>query len=790
MRRSTLAALLALFFAAVFVMTMPVYADPGDGNNGTNRSQVHDPSSKSPQVPVLPDAENRIIDAHGDGAGDPANKLVIPEVTVAAAAAAAATTSTTFTPNADARTSEAAPTTNYSTYILLVDGAGDPQLESYVRFNVSNLSGAVQNAKLRLYATSATVLGPTVYMASSSWTETGITWNTRPARTSGVIASGSSIAANTWVEYDVTSALQGNGTYTFDLAAASSDGVDFGPRESGTQAPQLVVTTASTTTDPGTTSSVTLKDTNYAIPSSGAYFVSASGSDTNSGTQASPWRTIQKAVNSAPAGSTIVIRTGTYRESVALANKQLTLQPYSHEQVWLKGSDIVTGWVADGTAWRKDGWTYQFKQGGISADFTDPAYPLAAYPDMVYINGQPLTQVATRAEVTAGKFYVDYANAKLYIGTNPTAQTVEAATRKQGLVITNASGTIVRGIGFMHYANHPDDYGAVKADATSLTFENNTFAWNAAAGLQLLAADGVVRGNLFLYNGQVGFVGYNADRLLFEQNRMAYNNQEHFKYSFAAGGMKVLASRDMTWRDNLAEYNYGKGFWADGSCYNTTIVRNTVRNNDHHGINYEISAKVIIASNVVVNNNGAGVQVLESQDVDIFNNTFSRNYEDVRIIEGSRYSTADPLISWNVSDIVVKNNILSNGTSTSKRLFIVDDVSAQKSANAMGVTANYNAYFRTSSTSPSILVLWAQWPNNPLMPNTLAQFKSGTGQEASGVALDNLSVNPFFVDETNGDYHLKTGSVAIGAGSPLPSAIAAAIGVRAGVPVNLGALIW
>jgi hypothetical protein len=64
---------------------------------------------------------------------------------------------------------------------------------------------------------------------------------------------------------------------------------------------------------------VSIKDTAYPIPG-GAYFVSTSGSDTNPGTEAAPWRTIQKAVNSAPSGSTIVIRGGTYRETVSYAN--------------------------------------------------------------------------------------------------------------------------------------------------------------------------------------------------------------------------------------------------------------------------------------------------------------------------------------------------------------------------------------------------------------------------------------------------------------------------------------
>src|SRR5438477_4965143 len=51
--------------------------------------------------------------------------------------------------------------------------------------DLSGLSGPVQNAKVRLYGsgTSATVNGPAIYTTSSTWTETGLTWNNRPGAT-------------------------------------------------------------------------------------------------------------------------------------------------------------------------------------------------------------------------------------------------------------------------------------------------------------------------------------------------------------------------------------------------------------------------------------------------------------------------------------------------------------------------------------------------------------------------------------------------------------------------------
>jgi chitodextrinase len=154
-------------------------------------------------------------------------------------------TTLTFNPAADARVQEANPTTNYGTSYLRADGGSDPDVESYLRFNVAGPAGAtLQSAKLRLFATSGTVNGPAAYSSDNAWTETGITWQNRRPRTSGPTDDKAAIKANSWVEYNVKPLVSGNGTYSFILATTSNDGIDFVSRESTTVAarPQLVVT--------------------------------------------------------------------------------------------------------------------------------------------------------------------------------------------------------------------------------------------------------------------------------------------------------------------------------------------------------------------------------------------------------------------------------------------------------------------------------------------------------------------------------------------------------------------
>ncbi len=88
-------------------------------------------------------------------------------------------TTVTFPAVADARVEAASPNTNFGTTTpLRVDSS--PLEEAYLRFDVSGTNGPVTSARLRVFATNATVNGPAVYLTGNGWTETGLTWNNRP----------------------------------------------------------------------------------------------------------------------------------------------------------------------------------------------------------------------------------------------------------------------------------------------------------------------------------------------------------------------------------------------------------------------------------------------------------------------------------------------------------------------------------------------------------------------------------------------------------------------------------
>ena len=151
--------------------------------------------------------------------------------------------SVVLVPVADSFVEQGSPSSNYgSAKKLEVDGAsgsGGTLVEALVRFDVSGVSGAVSSARLRVYVTNRSSSGPEVFRSATTWVESGVTWNNRPARFGAAVADVGSIGKG-WLEIDVTSAVTGNGLHSFTFAPTSTDGADFYSREHS-RSPQLII---------------------------------------------------------------------------------------------------------------------------------------------------------------------------------------------------------------------------------------------------------------------------------------------------------------------------------------------------------------------------------------------------------------------------------------------------------------------------------------------------------------------------------------------------------------------
>jgi hypothetical protein len=149
----------------------------------------------------------------------------------------------TATPVADSYIDSSAPTTTHGTLTSL-RADGSPTVNSYLRFNLTGVSGTVTSATLRVFATTAQSTGYDAYsVADNTWGEATITSANAPPFGATKLGSSGKITAATWTSVDVTSAVTGNGTYSFGISTANATAVSFSSRD-GANPPQLVVTYA------------------------------------------------------------------------------------------------------------------------------------------------------------------------------------------------------------------------------------------------------------------------------------------------------------------------------------------------------------------------------------------------------------------------------------------------------------------------------------------------------------------------------------------------------------------
>lgn len=125
----------------------------------------------------------------------------------------------------------------------------DETYRSYLKFNVSGTGANIYSARIRLYATNGSDDGGSLYRVSNSfpgssaaWDEDSLVWENAPPLAGTPLSTLGSFSKNVWVEIDVTSAVVGDGVYSFGIRSNSDDAARFSSKE-GDDSPQLVIVT-------------------------------------------------------------------------------------------------------------------------------------------------------------------------------------------------------------------------------------------------------------------------------------------------------------------------------------------------------------------------------------------------------------------------------------------------------------------------------------------------------------------------------------------------------------------
>ena len=150
------------------------------------------------------------------------------------------------TVEADTLVNKASPAKNNGTSARLEVDAS-PAKHAFFRVRVSGVGARqVTSARLRLQVSnvpnSQSVAGGRIHaITGCAWDERTVTAKTQPAIDGPVLATVGAVARGQVVDFDVTSAIQGDGVYCFALDSLSSDCVRYNSREAAAGKPELII---------------------------------------------------------------------------------------------------------------------------------------------------------------------------------------------------------------------------------------------------------------------------------------------------------------------------------------------------------------------------------------------------------------------------------------------------------------------------------------------------------------------------------------------------------------------
>lgn len=280
------------------------------------------------------------------------------------------------------------------------------------------------------------------------------------------------------------------------------------------------------------------------------YYVATNGSDSNPGTQASPWKTFQKAINTVQGGDTAYFSTGTYAKGnftnlTAPAGQWITFKPYQNAKVVINtagGSISLRG----ATRVILDGF-----------EITDLGY------------NQKLNSIAQKYGVSPSCDIVTSATCR-----NLAADLLGSGS--PGLALSSGCHDVIITNSEIH---HIADHG-ILGSCNNFQLLNNHIHHNGYAGLiqgygiyLSNSSNALIRGNRFHDNSGVNIrIGNLAAKPIIDsivENNRVYNARDPFFHSGNGGQVKqdglniaLYGSAGSIIRNNIIYSSYGTGMWA------------------------------------------------------------------------------------------------------------------------------------------------------------------------------------------------------------------------------------
>lgn len=161
--------------------------------------------------------------------------------------------SLTLNPTDDTYVRSSRGTTNYGDLAEMVVRKASAKFRTFLKFDVQGITAPVTGATLRLFVGDASGDGGRIFVASNNlngsttaWTEENMVWDNAPDVDGTQLSSLDAVTAGEVVNFDVTSAINADGTVSFAIVNSSVDAAKYQSKE-GANPPELIVNTGTVT---------------------------------------------------------------------------------------------------------------------------------------------------------------------------------------------------------------------------------------------------------------------------------------------------------------------------------------------------------------------------------------------------------------------------------------------------------------------------------------------------------------------------------------------------------------
>lgn len=292
-----------------------------------------------------------------------------------------------------------------------------------------------------------------------------------------------------------------------------------------------------------------------------------------------------------------------------------------------------------------------------------------------------------------------------------------------------AKNVTVRGLRITNYTP-PNLSAAIDGvDSTGWVVENNEIDHNANGSLRVygvfVGSNWTVRNNKIHHNAWQGITGWNCTDTIIDSNEVYMNPPAPFTDTIGdTGNMKFYGCGRITVRNNYVHDSPRFGIWFDRSQPDITIENNRVINHGQAGIWYEVSYRGVIRANYVENAGtssyyssgwlrGGGIQVTNSPDVSVLNNTVVNSLNGIIGLQASGYYHGN-----------YGNSELRNFLVQGNKVTMAKGQTGIASNDGNSVYDSWNNRFVGNSYTTSTSTPF-QWKGSNL---TVAEWKAGPGK--------------------------------------------------------------